>query len=140
MKRTASAEWAGSVKEGKGHITTPGGVLNQTPYNFTSRFESGAGTNPEELIAAAHAGCYSMALSATLGGSGIVPTSIATTASLDLVNEDGKWVIKSVHLTTHAVVPGISAEAFAQAANYAKENCLVSKALSIPVTLTATLG
>lgn len=139
MKRTAQAEWAGNVKEGNGHISTPGGVLKQTPYSFVSRFEQGAGTNPEELLAAAHAGCYSMALAATLGANNITPTRIATTASLDLANENGKWVIKSIHLTTEAQVPGASAEAFGQAAQYAKENCLVSKALSIPVTLDAKL-
>src|ERR1700691_540348 len=98
MKRTASAVWNGDLKTGKGALSAPGGVLNNTPYSFSTRFENGAGTNPEELIAAAHAGCFTMALSAFLGGAGFTPTGLSTQATLTLEQVAGNWTITAIHL------------------------------------------
>src|SRR5579885_2608551 len=98
MQRKASAVWKGGLKEGKGKLSAPGGVLNNTPYSFTSRFENGPGTNPEELIAAAHAGCFTMALSATLGRAGFTPTELSTQATLTLEQVNGNWTITTIHL------------------------------------------
>jgi osmotically inducible protein OsmC len=135
MKRTATAVWNGSGKEGSGNITTQSTTLNKTQYSYKSRFEEGVGTNPEELIAAAHAGCFTMKLSFVLGGAGFDPESIETTSVVDLDN----GVIKSSHLTVKAKVAGISKEKFQEAANDAKENCPVSKALNMTITMEATL-
>jgi osmotically inducible protein OsmC len=140
MKRNASAVWHGNLKTGKGTLSTDSSVLKSTPYSFTSRFESGTGTNPEELIAAAHAGCFTMALSAALDQSGFVADTIETTAALTLENNPKtSWTISAVHLTTKAKVPGISAEKFAEVAAGAKAGCPVSRVLNAAITLDATL-
>lgn len=135
MKRTATAVWNGSGKEGKGLLTTQSTTLKQSQYSYKSRFEEGVGTNPEELIAAAHAGCFSMKLSFVLGAAGHEPESIETTSHIDLEN----GVIKSSHLVVKAKVPGISAEKFQEAATDAKENCPVSKALNMTISMEAEL-
>jgi osmotically inducible protein OsmC len=135
MKRTAKAHWNGSLKEGKGEISSQSTVLNQTPYSFKTRFESGIGTNPEELIASAHAGCFTMSVSAALGQSGFTANDLNTEATLevDLVN----LMITGIHLElTASLIDGLSAEAFKEIAEGAKANCIVSKALSVPSTLT----
>src|SRR5215831_16325855 len=136
MKRTATAVWNGSGKEGKGNLTTQSSTLNKTQYSYKSRFEEGTGTNPEELIAAAHAGCFSMKLSFVLGGAGFTPESIETTSTVTL--EDG--VIKSSQLTVKASVPGLSDDQFQKYAEEAKTNCPVSKALNMQITMNATLA
>jgi lipoyl-dependent peroxiredoxin len=136
MKRTATAVWNGSGKEGSGKLTTQSPTLQQTQYSYKSRFEQGTGTNPEELIAAAHSGCYSMKLSFILGAAGFQPDSIETTSAIDFEN----GVLMNSHLTVKAKVPGISAEKFKECAEDAKANCPVSKALSIPITLDASLA
>lgn len=136
MKRTATAAWKGSGKEGTGTVTTKSTAVNNAQYSYKSRFEQGVGTNPEELIAAAHAGCYSMKLSFVLGGMGFEPESIETTSEVDLDN----GVIKSSHLIVKAKVPGITPEKFEEAAKDAKENCPVSKALNITITMDAQLA
>lgn len=135
MKRSATAAWHGSGKEGTGKLNTKSGAINNAQYHYKSRFEQGVGTNPEELIAAAHAGCFSMKLSFVLGGMGFEPESIDTTSEVDLDN----GVIKSSHLIVKAKVPGISPEKFEEAAKDAKENCPVSKALNMTITLDAQL-
>lgn len=139
MKRTASAKWTGSLKDGKGHLSAPGGVLNNTPYSFAARFADQPGTNPEELIAAAHAGCFSMAFSAALGKSGFTPASIATTATLSLDQVGAGFEITAIHLDMTASIPGIDAEKFAAIADDAKANCPVSKVLKAKITLDAKL-
>jgi osmotically inducible protein OsmC len=135
MKRTATAVWNGSGKEGSGNLSTQSTTLDKDQYSYKSRFEQGVGTNPEELIAAAHAGCFSMKLSFVLGAAGFTPDSIETTSAVDLDN----GVIKSSHLTVKAKVPGISQDKFQEAAKEAKENCPVSKALNLEITMEATL-
>ena len=135
MKRTATAVWNGSGKEGSGKLSTQSNALKQTQYSYKSRFEEGVGTNPEELLAAAHAGCYSMKLSFLLGSAGFVPDSIETTSAVSL--EDG--VIKTSQLTVKARVPGINAERFQQCAEDAKNNCPVSKALNLKISMDASL-
>jgi osmotically inducible protein OsmC len=140
MKRTASAIWQGNLKNGKGTLSTDSSVLKQTPYSFASRFATGTGTNPEELIAAAHAGCFTMALSAALDGAGFVADTLATTAALTLENHpQTSWTITSIHLTTTATVPGVSPEKFAEIAAGAKANCPVSRVLKAEITLDAKL-
>ena len=139
MQRTATAVWNGSLKEGKGAISTQSGMLNETPYSFATRFENGKGTNPEELIAAAHAGCFAMALSAQLGTLNITPQSLRTTATLTLEKLDAGWTISKIHLDLAARIPGISREAFDSAAASAKANCPVSRLLKAEITLTANL-
>jgi lipoyl-dependent peroxiredoxin len=139
MKRKASAEWNGDLKGGKGTISTDSGVLSNTQYSFSTRFESGIGTNPEELIAAAHAGCFSMALAAQLGEAGITPESIKTTASVSLDKADDGFAITTVHLDVTAKIPGIEQQTFEQAANSAKEGCPVSKVLNAKITMDAKL-
>jgi osmotically inducible protein OsmC len=140
MKRNASAVWQGNLKNGKGTLTTDSTVLNNTQYSFGSRFESGVGTNPEELIAAAHAGCFTMALSAALEGAGFVADTLSTTAALTLENNpQTSWTISAIHLTTTAKVPGITKEKFAEVAAGAKANCPVSRVLKAAITLDATL-
>ncbi len=141
MKRNASAIWQGNLKNGKGTLSTDSSVLKQTPYSFTSRFATGTGTNPEELIAAAHAGCFTMALSAALEGAGFVADTLATTAALTLENQpQTSWTITAIHLTTTAKVPGVSPEKFAEIAAAAKANCPVSRVLRAEITLDAKLG
>ncbi|SDW47216.1 osmotically inducible protein OsmC [Hydrobacter penzbergensis] len=135
MKRTATAVWNGSGKEGNGHLTTQSTTLNKTQYSFNSRFADGVGTNPEELMAAAHAGCFTMKLSFVLGAAGFTPDSIETQCAITL--EDG--VIKSSQLTTKAQVPGITDAQFQAAAADAKANCPVSKAYKMDITLEASL-
>ena len=142
MIRTGSAVWNGSIREGNGTLSTPSGVLSNTPYSFKLRFEDESGTNgtnPEELIAAAHAGCFSMALSGQLTRAGFVPESLATSAAVSLEQQDGGFAITKVHLTLEAKVPNISPEQFAELANAAKAGCPVSKLLKAEITLSATL-
>lgn len=139
MKRTASAIWSGDLKQGHGALATQSGVLKETPYSFHTRFESSPGTNPEELIAAAHAGCFTMALSASLGGAGFPPKRLATQATVSLEQVDGKWTINTIHLETEAWVPNISAEQFQQIAADAKANCPVSRVLRADISLHAVL-
>ena len=139
MIRKAKAVWQGTGRAGTGSLTTDSGVLEQTPYSFKTRFESEKGTNPEELIAAAHAGCFTMALSASLGKAGFTPKRLATqaTVSLDLVS--GNWTVTGVHLENEAWVPGIGAETFAQIAADAKANCPISRLLRAEISLHAKL-
>ncbi|HEX4051046.1 MAG TPA: OsmC family protein [Steroidobacteraceae bacterium] len=139
MKRTASAIWSGDLKSGHGALATHSGVLKETPYGFASRFESSPGTNPEELIAAAHAGCFTMALSAALGRSGFTPKRLATQASVSLEQVAGNWTITSVHLQTEAWIPGIDEAKFQQIAADAKANCPVSRLLRAEISLSAKL-
>ena len=139
MKRTASAVWQGGLKDGKGAISTASGVLSNTQYSFSTRFESGAGTNPEELIAAAHAGCFSMALSAQLGEAGIKPDRIDTTATVTLEKLEGGITVTESHLEVKVKIPGGDQAAFEKAANNAKAGCPISKLLNAKVTMNATL-
>ena len=139
MKRNGSAEWKGGLKDGKGTISTDSGVLSNTQYSFSTRFEDGVGTNPEELIAAAHAGCFSMALSGQLGNAGLTAESIRTTASVRLEKTDAGFAITSVHLDVKARVPGADEAAFTTAANNAKAGCPVSKVLKAEITMNAAL-
>ena len=139
MKRTASAVWNGSLKDGKGVISSQSGVLTDTPYSFGTRFAEERGTNPEELIAAAHAGCFSMALSAGLGKAGFEPTRIKTSASLDLENVEGSWRITAIRLETAARVANITQSQFDTIAQDAKVNCPVSQVLKTNIMLVATL-
>lgn len=140
MKRTATAVWTGSVKEGQGKLTAPGGALKDTQYSFASRFASGAGTNPEELIAAAHSGCFAMALSLALGEAGFKPERLEVTAEVSLENVPAtSWTITSSNLTLTGQVPGISVEKFNEIAAAAKAGCPVSRVLNAKITLTSTL-
>src|SRR5664279_3358258 len=127
MKRKASAEWKGSLKEGKGSVTTESGVLAKSQYSFGTRFESGIGTNPEELVAAAHAACFSMQLSALLGKAGLVPDQIATTAVVTFENLNQGWTVTESHLEVNASIPGATTESFAKLAEDAKTGCLMSR-------------
>lgn len=136
MIRKATAVWNGSGKEGKGHLTTQSGVLSETQYSFGSRFESGIGTNPEELVAAAHSGCFTMKLSFVLGEAGFTPTSLETTC--DITFENGA-VTKS-HLKVKGVVPGITSEKFEACVKDAEQNCPISKLLNTAISSEATLG
>jgi len=135
MKRTATAVWNGSGKDGKGNLTTQSTTLKNTQYSYKSRFEEGVGTNPEELIAAAHSGCFAMKLSFVLGGAGFTPDSLEVTSTVTLDN----GVITSSHLDLKAKIPGISAEKFKERADDAKANCPVSKVLNAEITLDAAL-
>jgi len=139
MQRTATAVWTGALKDGKGAISTQSGVLADTPYSFVTRFENGKGTNPEELIAAAHAGCFTMALSAQLGTMNVTAQSLRTVATLSLEKLDAGWTISKVHLEVAANIPNISADAFESAAASAKANCPVSRLLKAEITMTAKL-
>jgi len=139
MKRTASAVWNGTLKEGKGVISSQSGVLTDTPYSFSMRFGEERGTNPEELIAAAHAGCFSMALSAGLGKAGFEPVRIKTQALLDLENVEGNWRITTIRLETTARIPKITPSQFETIAQDAKVNCPVSQVLKANITLVAKL-
>jgi len=139
MKRTASASWEGGLKDGRGHISSQSGVLADTPYGFNTRFENGPGTNPEELIAAAHAGCFTMALSAQLGEAGLTATSLKTSAAVTLEKLDDGFAITAVHLDLVAKIPGTDQAKFEEIANKAKTGCPVSKVLNAKITLTAKL-
>ncbi|HLV95108.1 MAG TPA: OsmC family protein [Candidatus Acidoferrales bacterium] len=139
MQRAASAVWSGALKDGKGSISSQSGVLSDTPYSFTTRFEGAKGTNPEELIAAAHAGCFTMALSAQLGTMNFTPQSLRTTATLSFEKLDAGWTISKIHLDVAGRVPGISADAFQNAAQSAKANCPVSRVLKAEITMSASL-
>ena len=144
LKRTATAVWQGSVQKGNGKISTLSGAIHETPYSVNSRFvsEDGkAGTNPEELIAAAHASCFTMALSAQLTTAGHEPTELHTTATVHMEKQDIGWTITAIQLDTHGSVPGVSPEQFQKLADDAKKGCPISRALaSVPsITLTAKL-
>src|SRR5687768_12326106 len=136
MKRKATAVWLGSGKEGKGHLTTQSSVLNKTQYSFNSRFAEGTGTNPEELIAAAHAGCFAMKLSFVLGEAGHKPDELNAVCTITL----GDGVITESNIVLTAKVPGISKEKFQECAEEAKKNCPISKSLNTKIALQATLG
>lgn len=137
MKRFATANWKGSGKEGKGTSSTQSGVLNNVQYSFTSRFEEGIGTNPEELVAAAHAGCFSMKLSFVLNAAGFTPDNIDTKCTVNFDTAAG--VISESHLEVKATVPGIDAAKFAECAAEAKANCPISKSLNATITMDASL-
>ena len=139
MKRKASAVWNGGLKDGKGTISSDSGVLKDTQYSFSTRFENGVGTNPEELIAAAHAGCFSMALSAQLGEAKLTPESIRTVATVTMDKTDAGFTITAVHLDVNAKVPNASKDAFATAANNAKAGCPVSRVLNAKISMDARL-
>jgi osmotically inducible protein OsmC len=139
MKRTANAEWRGDLKSGAGTISTASGVLSSTAYSFHTRFEDGKGTNPEELLAAAHAACFSMALSAQLAGAGLTAESIATTCTISLEKGAEGFGISESHLELVAKVPGASQEAFDTAVQAAKTGCPVSKLYKTNITLSAKL-
>ena len=139
IKKTASAHWAGDLKTGIGSISTETGVLREAPYGFKARFEGGKGTNPEELIGAAHAGCFSMALSMILGDAGLKADSIDTTAEVTLDKQDDGFAITAVHLVLKAKVPGATQEQFDELTTKTKEGCPVSKVLNANITLDATL-
>jgi osmotically inducible protein OsmC len=139
INRKGSASWSGGLKDGKGTISTESGALNAHPYGFAMRFEGVKGTNPEELIGAAHAGCFTMALSNILGQANLTATKTDTTATVTLEQGGGGFSISAVHLKLEAAVPGATAEQFAELAKKAKENCPVSKLLKADITLDAKL-
>lgn len=139
MQRTGSAHWTGGLKDGKGTVSTQSGVLSQTQYSFSTRFENGIGTNPEELIAAAHAGCFSMALSAQLGAAGMTADSIDTTATVTLDKVGEGFGITAVHLEVKANIPGADKAKFDEATQNAKKGCPVSKVLNTNITMNAQL-
>ncbi len=139
MIRKGSAEWRGGLKDGKGTVSTESGVLSSAAYSFGTRFENGKGTNPEELIAAAHAGCFSMALSAQLGAAGITPESIRTTAAVTLEKLADGFAVTASHLDVTAKIPGADRAKFEQAANEAKAGCPISKLLNAKITMEARL-
>jgi osmotically inducible protein OsmC len=139
MKRKASAVWQGGIRDGKGTISTGSGVLDQTQYSYSTRFEDGIGTNPEELIAAAHAGCFSMALSGQLGTAGLTAERIDTTATVTLDKTDTGFAITEVHLDVRARIPGADQASFETAANNAKAGCPVSRVLNAKITMEARL-
>jgi osmotically inducible protein OsmC len=140
MKRTASAIWNGDLKQGAGTLSTQGGALLNTPYSFTARFENGSGTNPEELIAAAHAGCFTMQLSAFLSQAGFAPGELSTNATLTFEQVEGTWTITTIQLDVTARVPGIDAARLETIANDAKAKCPVSRVLKADIRLTTTLA
>ena len=139
MKRKALAVWQGSLKEGKGNISTDSGALREAQYSFGTRFENGVGTNPEELIAAAHAGCFSMALSGQLTNAGHPPDSVNTTATVTMEKTDAGFTVTNVHLDVTARVPGIDQAGFETAANNAKTGCPISRLLKAEITMEARL-
>jgi osmotically inducible protein OsmC len=139
MKRKASAVWNGGLKDGKGSISTDSGVLRDTQYSFSTRFENGIGTNPEELIAAAHAGCFSMALSGQLTNAGHTAERIDTTATVTMEKTDAGFTVTNVHLDVRARVPGIDAQGFDTLANKAKAGCPISRLLNAEITMDARL-
>ena len=139
MQRSASAVWKGGLKDGRGLVSTATGVLSNVPYNFSMRFENEPGTNPEELIAAAHAACFSMALSLFLGEAGMTASSIETTATVTAEPVDGKFTVTSSHLQTRVAIPNADKVAFEKAAESAKAGCPISRLLNTKITLDATL-
>ena len=140
MIRKASAVWKGGLKDGKGEVSTGSGALKSLPYSFTTRFEEAPGTNPEELIGAAHAGCFSMALSGQLGGMGMTAQSIATNATVTMEKLEGGWTVTAVHLDVTAAIPGADEGAFQKAAQNAKAGCPISRLLNTKITMEAKLG
>lgn len=140
IKKSASAAWSGGIKDGIGSISTETGALNKAPYGFKARFEDGPGTNPEELIGAAHAGCFTMALSGVLQKAGLTATSMETTATVTLEKQGDGFAISAIHLALTATIPGATDAAFQAAAADAKANCPVSKLLNAAITLDATLN
>ena len=140
MKQKASAQWQGSLKEGTGTLSTGSGALTDKPYSFKTRFEGEQGTNPEELIGAAHAGCFSMAFSMILGMAGFTPDKIATTATITLEPKDGGFAITASHLAVTAAIPGIDEATFLDLAAKAKAGCPVSKLLNATITMEAKLA
>ncbi len=139
MIRKASAVWNGSLKEGKGTISTESKVLSNAQYSFSTRFENGVGTNPEELIAAAHAGCFTMALSGQLTNAGITPETLETTAAVTLEKLEAGFTVTKIHLDVTAKIPGADAAAFEKAAQNAKAGCPISRLLKAEITMTAKL-
>jgi osmotically inducible protein OsmC len=139
MQRTASAVWKGGLKDGKGTVSGPSGALNQTPYSFSTRFEDQPGTNPEELVAAAHAGCFSMALSGQLGAAGMTAESIHTKANLTMEKLEAGWTVTAIHLDVTAKIPGGDKAKFEQAASNAKNGCPISRLLNTKITMDAKL-
>ena len=139
MDSKASAVWKGSLKDGSGEVSSESGVLSSAAYTFATRFEGKPGTNPEELIAAAHAGCFSMALSAQLGGAGLTPDHVSTTATVTLEQTDGGFAVTKVHLDVSAKVPGADQAAFDTAAGNAKAGCPISKLLNAEISMDAVL-
>lgn len=139
MQRTGSAHWEGDLKTGKGLVSTQSGILDDAQYGFGTRFEDGPGTNPEELIGAAHAGCFSMALSMILGQHDLTATAIDTTAKVTLEEIDGGFAVTKIHLDVAAEIPGASEDAFKEATEAAKEGCPISKLMTAEITMTATL-
>ena len=140
MKQKASAQWKGSLKEGSGTLSTGSGALAEKPYSFKTRFEGEQGTNPEELIGAAHAGCFSMAFSMILGQAGFTPDKIETTATISLEQKDGGFAITASHLDVTASIPGINEATFQDLAGKAKAGCPVSKVLNAEITMEARLA
>jgi osmotically inducible protein OsmC len=139
MKRKASAVWRGGLKDGQGAISTESGVLKETQYSFGTRFENGVGTNPEELIAAAHAGCFSMAFSAELGKAGLTPESIRTTATITMDKTDAGFTVTESHLDVTAKIPGADQAKALASANAAKTGCPISRLLKANVTMDAKI-
>jgi lipoyl-dependent peroxiredoxin len=139
MQRSATAVWNGTLKDGKGSISTPSGTLSNAPYSFLTRFENAKGTNPEELLGAAHAGCFAMALSAQLSTMNFTPESLKVTATVSLEKLEAGWTISKIHLDLAARIPGISQPAFESAAASAKANCPVSRLLKADISLTSVL-
>jgi osmotically inducible protein OsmC len=139
MKKTASAHWQGGIKDGKGTMSTESGALSEVPYGFNTRFEDQPGSNPEELLGAAHAGCFSMALSKELGDAGMTADSIETRAEVTLEKKDGGFAITAVHLSLRAKIPGADRAAFEKAVETAKTGCPLSKVLNATITLEAVL-
>jgi osmotically inducible protein OsmC len=139
MKRNASAQWQGDLKGGKGTISTESGVLSQTQYSFGTRFENGKGTNPEELIAAAHAGCFTMALSAQLSNAGFVPEKLETKATVNFEKLEAGWTVTEVHLDVRGKVPKVDAAAWEKATAAAKTGCPISRLLNTTINMNAKL-
>jgi len=139
MDRFATAQWRGDIRSGKGEITTGSHVLKKAPYSFTTRFQNSPGTNPEELIAAAHAGCFTMALSANISKAGFKPTTIETSAKVTIDKDGDGWKVIASHLTVQAVVPGLDQSVFQKYAEDAEENCPVSKLLKAKITMEAKI-
>ena len=139
MERKATAVWSGDLKGGKGQISTQSGLMKEAQYGFTTRFENGPGTNPEELIAAAHAGCFSMALSGQLGNAGMTADSITTEAKVTMEKLEAGWTVTAIHLDVKAKIPNADQAKFETAANNAKNGCPVSMVLKASITMDATL-
>jgi len=139
MKRNGSAIWQGDLKTGKGTVSTDSGVLSQTPYSFSTRFENGKGTNPEELIAAAHAGCFTMALSGQLGSAGLIPEKLETTATVTFDKLESGWTVTNILLTVRGRVPKADQAAWDKATQAAKTGCPISRLLKTTITMDAKL-